>query len=77
MPSSYTQEDVVRFIYAEVTPEEHIAIGQAIEQDAVLYETYQEMREVLSRMDKFSASPHPSTIEIIMEHSQFLEQPSH
>ncbi len=75
MQAKFTPEDLLRFIYGEVNPEEHMAISSAIESSERLYQTYQEMLSVVGSLEKLELEPDPSTIDIIMEHSQFLEEP--
>lgn len=70
MYEQFTQEDLIRYWYNEVTPEEHQAINQAIEENWELREQYKEIQATFDILDKVVLrAPNPSSIKIIMDYS--------
>lgn len=67
--NNYTEEDLLRFIYDEVSETEKTSIQKQIEVDAVFREKFLNMMKVIKEMDAFSAEPSQSTIDIIIEES--------
>jgi hypothetical protein len=70
MQKIYTENDIVRYIYREMGPAESLKIEAAIEKDASLKAFHLQLLEVIRRMDSVSQNAHPSSIELILEHSK-------
>ena len=70
MKQYFTQLDLIRFIYRETTASETIAIAEAISQDPLLAEEYEELFEGYQLLPRAQFSPKPSTLETILHHSE-------
>lgn len=70
MQKIYTENDIVRYIYNEVSTPERKQIENALESDTYLMKVYAQMKEVVLKMDKVKFQPHPSSVELILEHSK-------
>jgi len=70
MQENYTEDDLVRFIYNEVTPKEYREIKSAIESSPELSKTYLNLYKVVKQLDMLAMEPQTSTVDIIVEHSQ-------
>lgn len=66
----FTQEDLLRYVYGETTPETTTAITEAIQNDWQLKEEYQQMMLVKSQLDTVRLSPSRRTIDAIMDYAQ-------
>jgi hypothetical protein len=73
MPHSYTQDDLILFIYNELTEEENFNVRKAIETNPELNNEYQLLLLVIGNLDTLNYEPHPSSIEIVLEHSHHEE----
>jgi len=69
MKKTFTEDDLIRFIYDEVSQSEKMDIQQAIESDEKLREQFLNTMKVIKEMDGFSMNPSESTVDIIIEHS--------
>jgi hypothetical protein len=69
MEQSFTQEDLIRFIYGEVSADEHIAIFEAIDTNPEIRAEYDKIQEVLKGLDSIELSPSDTTIQILNEES--------
>ena len=69
MEQDFTQEDLIRFIYGEVSADEHIRIFEAIESNSALRVEYDKIRDVLAGLDSINLSPDKTTIQILNEES--------
>ena len=70
MHENYTEDDLVRFIYNEVTAKEHREITKAIESNPELSKAYLNLYKVVKQLDGLAMQPQNSTVDIIVEHSQ-------
>jgi hypothetical protein len=66
----FTQDDLVRFIYKETTPEESLAIKKAILTDVELAKTYQGMLTACEELDCLSFEPDASSVNLILQYSK-------
>jgi hypothetical protein len=73
MPNSYTQDDLILFIYGELTEKEKFSIQKALETSPELHKTYHSLLQVIGSLDTLNYEPHPSSVEIILEHSHHQE----
>ena len=69
MPKSYTEDDLILFIYNELTEREKFSIQKALHASPELYKSYHTLLQVVGSLDTLSYEPHPSSVEIILEHS--------
>lgn len=70
MTQFLTQLDLVRFIYKETSAAETIAIGEAILENPMLREEYEELFHGYSQMPKAKFSPHPMTLKNLLRYSE-------
>lgn len=73
MLKSYTPDDLLLLIYDELDDAEKTEIHKALEADSNLNQIYQMLLQVTGSLNTLSYEPDPSTIEIILEHSQHEE----
>jgi len=67
MNSTITQEDILRYIYKDTSPQEHVLIEEAINKDRALKLFYLESLNTLKHLDMVTISPSPTSISIILD----------
>jgi len=72
MTITFTQDDVIRYIYDETSDEENVEIQKALICDAHLQEMYKELSAVKNRLDHSLKQPSDSVIKKIMNYSKSL-----
>jgi len=72
MTKTFTQDDVIRYIYEETGEEESSEIQRAFICDAHLQEMYKELSAVKNRLDHSLKQPSERTVENIMNYSKSL-----
>jgi hypothetical protein len=65
----FTSEDMLRFLYNEMTREESMAMQKALDADWKLRECLDEMKELISSLDSAKRSPRPQSIDAIMRYA--------
>jgi hypothetical protein len=70
MIKTFTQDDLVRYIYQETTIEENIEIEQALLFDKALISDYEELMTVSSALDELGMEPSQNTINSILKYSK-------
>ena len=65
----FTSEDMLRFLYNEMTREESLAMQMALDADWKLRECMDEMKELLGSLDSARRSPRPQSIDAIMRYA--------
>lgn len=70
MIKTFTQTDLVRYLYHETTEEENNQINRALLRDSDLRALYNEVRETLKDLDAAMMQPSESTIEKILDYSK-------
>jgi hypothetical protein len=69
MSEIYTANDLLRFLFNETTAEESLHIQHLLKHHQKASEEYQQFKEMLGKLDEESLLPHPTSIQLIMEHS--------
>lgn len=69
MKQYYTQLDLIRFIYRETTATEAIAIAEALSEDPLLMEEYEELYNGYLQLPKAKFNPRPSALQKILNYS--------
>ena len=69
MKQIFTQNDLIRLVYKETTNVEKAAIEQAISEDWMLKEAYEEIYEAYKGLPKASFSPSTSCLNKILNYS--------
>lgn len=70
MIKTFTQTDLIRYLYHETTEEENNQINRALLRDSDLRALYNEVRETLKDLDAAMMQPSESTIEKILDYSK-------
>lgn len=70
MIQTFTQLDLIRFIYNEITTEQHREIELALLCDNELMEEYKSLKSTVNELTKVSYNPSNSTIETILNYSK-------
>jgi hypothetical protein len=65
----FTSEEMLRFLYKEMTPEESMAMEKALEADWKLRECLDEMKQLLSGLDSARLSPRRQSIDAILRYA--------
>lgn len=69
MTKTFTQDDVVRYVYEETTDEENLLIEEAMMAEPALMGFFMDALELRSLMNKIERQPRPSTIDAILSYS--------
>ena len=70
MIKTFTQDDLVRYIYQETTAEETIEIETALIFDEGLSESYSELSKTVDLLRQVQVKPSESSIEKILSYSR-------
>ena len=70
MIKTFTQDDLVRYIYQETTKEENIEIEQAMLFDEALADEYAELSSVVMSLNGVQKEPSQSLVDRILNYSQ-------
>ncbi len=70
MKQYFTQLDLIRFIYKETSAAETIAISEALENDPLLAEEYDELFEGYRHLPKAKFNPKPTSLQSILHYSE-------
>ncbi len=66
----FTTEDMLRFIYNEMTREEALHMQHALDADWKLRELLDEMKQLLNGLDAERRSPRPQSITAILQYAE-------
>ena len=72
MIKTFTQNDLIRFIYKETSPGETKEIRKALLVNHVLLENYKELNECIRKLDSIEEIPSQKVIHNILEYSKTL-----
>lgn len=70
MIKTFTQDDLVRYIYQETTPEESIEIETALIFDEQLSETYNSLSSTVESLKAVNLKPSDSIIDKVLSYSK-------
>lgn len=70
MTKTFTQDDVVRYVYEETSPEENLLIEDAMMSEPELMTFFLEALELRALMNKIERQPRVSTVQAILNYSQ-------
>ncbi|MBI1224473.1 MAG: hypothetical protein GC192_04490 [Bacteroidetes bacterium] len=70
MKQYYTQLDLIRFIYRETSAAETLEIAEALSENPLLMEEYQELYQSYLQLPKAKFSPRPSALQNILRYSE-------
>lgn len=72
MTKTFTQDDVIRYVYDEVDGEDREEIKQAIICDSELQDLYKELIAIKRQLDQSMKSPSDKVTESILNYSKSL-----
>lgn len=70
MIKTFTQDDLVRYIYQETTTEESIEIETALIFDSALAESYDSLSKTVNLLKEVNIKPSESSIDKILSYSK-------
>lgn len=70
MIKTFTQDDVIRYVYEETSPEENLLIEDALMSEPELMTFFLDALEMRALMNKIERQPQAGTIEAILNYSQ-------
>ena len=73
----FTTEDMIRFLYNEMTTEETQQFLQAIQQDWTLREAFEQLKQSKDCLDSSVTSPRKSTVNAILQYAELSEGVTH
>ena len=73
MTKTFTQNDLIRFIYQETTEEEALEINRALSFDPELQRHYRELMLSKTTLDAARLEPSPAAVENILQYARGLE----
>ena len=72
MIKTFTQNDLIRFIYNETSPGENKEIRKALLVDQALQEKYKELKACIRELDIIEEVPSQKVLHNILEYSKTL-----
>lgn len=69
MTKTFTQDDVIRYVYEETSEEENLLIEEALMMEPELMGFFLDALELRALMDKIERAPRPSTLASILSYS--------
>ncbi len=70
MIQTFTQHDVIRYVYQETTEEENLMIQDGLVHDSEMLEFYLDMLDVKAGLDKSFQQPSERSIDNILAYSR-------
>ena len=68
--NNFTPEDMIRYLYNEMTAEEARSLMQALESDWGLKEKFDVLKQAMSNLDTLHYSPRPQTIHAVLHYAE-------
>lgn len=75
MIKTFTQTDLIRYIYHETTAEETDAIDRALARDIELQQRYLELQDLVNDFDEGCLQPSQNVVSRIKDYSRSALQP--
>lgn len=69
MTQLFTPEDLIQYLYKETSPEQSLAIEQAMEADWTLREKFEVIKKAYARLEKFKISPRVETVLNVLRYA--------
>ena len=73
MTKTFTQDELIRYIYHETTDQENKKIENALIYDDVLMEMYKKLKNPIKQPDKIEESPSDQIIDKILDYSKSVD----
>ena len=74
MIQTFTQTDLIRYLYRETTEEERKQIDKALIRDSGLQALYNELCSTVNEMDQAKLEPSANTVLNILSYSKSLQE---
>jgi hypothetical protein len=68
--TNFTPEDLLLYLYKETTPEQTVAIEEALKKDWTLREKLTVLKTSMQRLDKIKQSPRTEVVLNILNHAR-------
>ncbi len=68
--NNFTPEDMIRYLYNEMTAAEAQTLTRALEADWSLKEKFEVLKLAMSSLDTLHFSPRPKAIDAILEYAE-------
>jgi hypothetical protein len=68
--NQFTTEDMIRFLYNEMTPEETRLVNEALAADWILKEKFEMLKASKNDLDNIHFTPRKSSINSIMQYAE-------
>ena len=72
MTKTFTQNDLIRYIYHETTEQENSEIEETLLIDNEFFDAYRKLAEVSMELDRVNEEPSEKTINKILNYSKSL-----
>ena len=72
MTKTFTQDDLIRFIYEDTTEEENIQLENALVCDAGLLDCYNRLLEIKKDLDQGVINPPTRVVDAVLSYSRSL-----
>jgi anti-sigma factor RsiW len=76
MTKTFTQDDVIRFVYDEMSAEEARELSQVLFSDPALESRYNELVALKAQIDGAAKNPSDAVVNRILNYSKSLHLPS-
>ncbi len=70
MTKTFTQDELIRYIYHETSDQENKEIENALICDDVILEMYKKLKNTIKQLDKIEKSPSDQIIDKILDYSK-------
>jgi hypothetical protein len=68
--NNFTTEDMIRFLYNELSPEETARLVAALEEDWTLKEKFDVLKSSMNSLDSLHFSPRKKSIDAILQYAE-------
>jgi hypothetical protein len=75
MTKIFTQDDVIRYLYNELSEEEKNELVLAMTRDHQLLALYEELAALTAKLDRCMMEPSKKTIDSVIKYSKALDLP--
>jgi len=67
---SFTQEDLVQYLYNETSPEKSAILKAALETDWILREKFEVLSSAITGLEKLTLSPRKTAVDNILNYAE-------
>jgi len=67
---SFTQEDLVQYLYNETSPEKSAILKAALETDWILREKFEVLSSAINGLEKLTLSPRKTAVDNILNYAE-------